>query len=314
MNSANTSPTLSGEDILSVTAFLDVSAVERDTGLSKETLRTWERRYGFPLPLRDPSGNRLYPVAQVEKLRVLRRLMDAGLRPAAIIHRSLDDLLQLGVERSSTLRVGDAYAAEISTVIEVLKARDTGLLRKQLRFYLVKLGIRPFVADLVGGLNAAVGMAWQRGELSIVDEHRYSEQIEAVLREAIEGVQLEPDGPRVLLSTLPGELHKIGLLMLEAILTSQLVQCIPLGTQTPVSAIAEHVKAGGVDIVALSFSSAFPKRVALKGLVELRAALPQRILICAGGDGVRGMRNVPEGILICRNFSALVAELRHWKQ
>lgn len=295
---------------MGVTALLDVSAVERDTGLSKESLRTWERRYGFPLPQRDPSGNRLYPADQVEKLRVLRRLMDAGLRPAAIIHRSLEELLELGLQRSSVLRLGDAFAAEISAVMEVLKARDTALLRRQLRFHLLKLGIHPFVADLVAGLNAAVGMAWQRGELSVVDEHRYSEQIEAVLREAIEAVQLESDGPRVLLTTLPGEQHKIGLLMLEAILTSELVECIPLGTQTPVSAIAEHVLAGGIDIVALSFSSAFPKRAALKGLAELRAILPPGISICAGGDGVRGIRKLPEGIVICRTFSALVAEMR----
>jgi len=31
----------------------NISAVERDTGLSKDTLRVWERRYGFPKPLRD---------------------------------------------------------------------------------------------------------------------------------------------------------------------------------------------------------------------------------------------------------------------
>jgi DNA-binding transcriptional regulator YiaG len=40
---------------------LPIAAVERDTGLSKDTLRVWERRYGFPQPARDGAGERLYP-------------------------------------------------------------------------------------------------------------------------------------------------------------------------------------------------------------------------------------------------------------
>ena len=47
-----------------------IAAVERDTGLSKDTLRVWERRYRFPLPARDPSGERVYSRQDVEKLRV----------------------------------------------------------------------------------------------------------------------------------------------------------------------------------------------------------------------------------------------------
>jgi hypothetical protein len=36
---------------------LPIAAVERDTGLAKDTLRVWERRYGFPQPGRDANGS-----------------------------------------------------------------------------------------------------------------------------------------------------------------------------------------------------------------------------------------------------------------
>lgn len=62
-----------------------IAAVERDTGLSKDTLRVWERRYGFPQPERDGAGDRVYPAGQVERLRTIRRLMDAGHRPGRIV-------------------------------------------------------------------------------------------------------------------------------------------------------------------------------------------------------------------------------------
>ena len=38
---------------------LSIAAVERDTGLAKDTLRVWERRYGFPQPVRDAFDERL---------------------------------------------------------------------------------------------------------------------------------------------------------------------------------------------------------------------------------------------------------------
>ncbi len=68
----------------SSTPGLPIAAVERDTGLSKDTLRVWERRYGFPQPTRDANGERVYPSEQVEKLRLLKRLMDQGHRPGKI--------------------------------------------------------------------------------------------------------------------------------------------------------------------------------------------------------------------------------------
>ncbi len=64
---------------------LNISAVERETGLSKDVLRMWERRYGFPKPGRDDNGERQYTPADVGKLRAMKRLMDIGVRPGKIV-------------------------------------------------------------------------------------------------------------------------------------------------------------------------------------------------------------------------------------
>ena len=66
---------------LQSTVTVSIAAVERDTGLSKDTLRVWERRYGFPQPQRDTYGERVYPLEQLDKLRLIKRLMDQGFRP-----------------------------------------------------------------------------------------------------------------------------------------------------------------------------------------------------------------------------------------
>ena len=74
---------------------LSIAAVERDTGLSKDTLRVWERRYGFPTPQRDAQGERLYSFEQLEKLRLIKRLLDAGHRPGRVVAQPTAHLQQL---------------------------------------------------------------------------------------------------------------------------------------------------------------------------------------------------------------------------
>ena len=70
----------------------NISAVERETGLSKDVLRMWERRYGFPKPARDDNGERQYTLAEIAKLRAIKRLMDVGVRPGKLIGLSLAEL------------------------------------------------------------------------------------------------------------------------------------------------------------------------------------------------------------------------------
>ena len=61
--------------------------VER-TGVAEGTLRMWERRHGFPVPERLPSGHRRYRESDAELvLRVLRE-REAGLSLAAAISRA----------------------------------------------------------------------------------------------------------------------------------------------------------------------------------------------------------------------------------
>ena len=56
---------------------MPIAAAGCDTGLSKDTLRVWERRCGFPQPERDAAGDRACPPEQVKRLQTIRRLLDA---------------------------------------------------------------------------------------------------------------------------------------------------------------------------------------------------------------------------------------------
>jgi MerR family transcriptional regulator, light-induced transcriptional regulator len=266
---------------------VSISGIERDTGLSKDTLRVWERRYGFPQPGRDAFGERAYSQLELEKLRVIRRLMDAGHRPGRLAVLSIAELLRLG-ERPALTRATDAGTShsEIQSHLDLIQAHDIEGLQRSLGQAQARLGLAAFMMKVVAPLNVLVGQAWACGELDIFKEHLYTECVQSLLRNAIHNIPPPAlaTRPRVMLTTFPKEVHGIGLLMAQTMFALQGCTCLSLGTQTPVPDIASAAAAYKADIVALSFTTSISANVAFAGLIELRQTLPASIEIWVGGN------------------------------
>jgi MerR family transcriptional regulator, light-induced transcriptional regulator len=294
---------------------LSIAAVERDTGLSKDTLRVWERRYGFPAPERDAVGERAYSFAQVEKLRVVKRLMDAGHRPGRIVPLPF---LQLQVLSQSTgdpaLRQNQTAldAADLRAHLALIRSHDVLGLRTELTRLLSRFGVTRFVHEVVSPLSAAVGDAWLRGQMAVFEEHMVTETLQIVLRQAIASIPPPAPGagPRLLLSTFPGEPHGLGLLMAEAVFTMEACACVSLGVQTPLWDIAQAAQAYRSDIVALSFTGCMNPNTVIDGLTELRQKLPAGVRLWAGGNAPVLHRRRLDGVEPIRALSDVPAELR----
>lgn len=291
---------------------LNISAVERETGLSKDVLRMWERRYGFPKPVRDDNGERQYSIAEIEKLRTIKRLMDVGVRPGKIIHATQDALNALAEARTAARADGDVPAVE-QEVLALLRAHDALALQNTLANLVMRQGLQRFVQETLAPLNRAIGDAWMRGELPVFQEHLYTEQMQAVLRAAINAFPRQAGTPRVLLTTFPGEHHGMGLLMVEAMLVADGAQCISLGIQTPLEDIRRATIAHGAHILALSFSAAFPVRQASEGLATLRRQLPPSVTLWAGGEMTRRVRKTMPGVVLIPELAATLGALRAWR-
>ena len=69
-----------------------IGAVSRMLGLSVQTLRAWEDRYGQVVPARSSGGRRLYSRDQVDQLSFVREQIERGLQPSDA-HRLLAQLL-----------------------------------------------------------------------------------------------------------------------------------------------------------------------------------------------------------------------------
>ena len=200
--------------------------------------------------------------------------------------------------------------------VELLKAHDVAALRRQLVRDCTQLGLAQFVTGLVVPLNTRVGDAWMRGQLAVFEEHAYTECVQGVLRHAIERLpEARPDTrPRVLLTTFPGEQHGLGLLMAQALLMLAGADCVSLGVATPLWDIALAARAHASDVVALGFAGSMNPDHIVDGLAELRAWLPARVEIWAGGAAPALHRRPVAGVNAITALDTLAADVARWRR
>ena len=293
---------------------MNITAVERDTGLSKDTLRVWERRYGFPAPRRDATGQRVYSIGDIEKLRLAKRLLDHGYRPGKILRFPAERLLEMAdaVGPHDGVEPG---AAALDAVLDLVRTHRVAELHEHLTGGLGRLGLARFLETVIAPLNTRIGDAWARGHLEVFEEHLYTESVQGIVRSAL--AALPRDGaaaPRVLLTTFPNEPHTLGLLMAEAFFALEKCDCVSLGAQTPLRDIVRAAQARRADIVALSFSAAMNAKYAVQGLAELRTQLPGAVAVWAGGNCPVLERRTPDGVLRLPSLADIGPAVQQWRR
>jgi DNA-binding transcriptional MerR regulator/methylmalonyl-CoA mutase cobalamin-binding subunit len=291
----------------------NIAAVERDTGLSKDVLRMWERRYGFPLPDRDANGERTYPPDQVERLRLIKRLMDHGHRPGKLIDKPTEELISLAPRRPVAHFASEAHeAGDLADLLALIKQHDAAGYQRAMQQRLARRGLHRFIEDIIAPLTQMVGDAWEDGSFEVFEEHLFAEQTKRLLRQAIAALPGPAPAPRILLTTVPDEQHVLGLLMVEALFALEGADCISLGTQMPLQEISRAAAAHRADVVALSFSAGFPPRQIPGLLQQLRMMLPAETELWAGGSGVARLAEM-EGILLLGGLDEALKALAEWR-
>jgi len=226
----------------------------------------------------------------VERLRLVRRLMDRGHRPGEILGLSAKELGAL-VRLTDSRPSAPAPRIEVGTedpglgyLFKAVAGFDRARLLDAFRRQWAHMGPIPFLDQLAGAFMDEVGEAWRSGRLEVRHEHFAAACLGDFLREVREPFERRATGPRVIVSTLAGDRHESGLLALSVFLAVRGYRTTYLGADMPIDQIAATAGAG-VDAVAVSISSAVPRTRAAKGVAQLRDALPRRVPLWIGGSG-----------------------------
>lgn len=301
--------------------YVSIAAVERDTGLSKDTLRVWERRYGFPQPGRNSNGERSYPHDQLEKLRLIKRLMDNGHRPGKLVALDQDSLQSLAEPRDLRRRTTGrrAFSTEkrvsLKAYMNLVQDHSQEKLRLQLMQSQRQWGLGRFVTERVAPLSQMVADAVMRGQIGAFAERAYAECAKRVLLDAINCMppQAVAARPRVMLTTFAQETSGLGIVMAEAIFALESCETLSLGLQTPIYDMVQAINAHRMDLLALSFSDSLNPNDISSGLEQLRTSLPAHVEIWVIGPCKALSRRPHVGVLAVPNLESIAAALASWR-
>ena len=287
---------------------LSIGALSRATGIPVETLRTWEARYGFPVPERKPSGHRVYPLASIRRLRRIAEALSRGHRAGDVVAATddaLGDLLTATALSTPETRVMAVEpSGKQSDILQAVEAFDTGRLTRILLQDWARLGPLDFLRTRVAPMIREVGDAWENGRLEIRHEHFFSERVGDLLRSLRLPFEERAAGPLVVCSSLPGEPHALGLQMAALILAVAGCRVLFLGTEVPVAQVASLAKDLNARAVAVSVSQASRGAAMTTQISNLRRLLARRVGLIIGGDGAPRPR---PGVEVIQNLAALDA-------
>jgi MerR family transcriptional regulator, light-induced transcriptional regulator len=268
---------------------LRIGELSRRTGVSPELLRAWERRYGLLHPSRTPTGLRLYSDGDVARVQEMREHLGRGLAAA--------EAAALAARGGGSDAAPEAPALSLPAVRRELADALDRFDEPRAQAVLDRLLSAATVDTLIGGVVlpylSELGARWERGEVSVAQEHFAS----GVLRGRLLGLARDWGlgvGPLALLACLPGEQHDLGLIAFGLMLRSRGWRVVYLGQDAPLETVEQ---AGGEldpSLIVLSTIGAERVRPVLESLRRLAAS--HRVAL--GGAGARNGELERAGVLL----------------
>lgn len=250
-----------------------IGELSRRVGVSAETLRAWEQRYGLLQPVRSRGNYRLYGSQDEARVRRMLAHLTKGLAASEAAKAALS-------ESSAGALAVDGLAGVRAELHDAFAAFDPQRANALLDRGLATVSTERALRELILPVLHEVGERWAEGVITVAEEHFASALIHARLL-ALAGAWTSDSGPRAVLACPTGELHAIGLTCHWLALSSRGWRVCYLGPDTPVPAIERAALATAAKAVVLAAS--MPERFA--ALAAAPPRLPPETLLAIGGRG-----------------------------
>lgn len=221
---------------------LRIGELSRRVGVPVESLRAWERRYGLLAPSRTQGGFRLYGEDDVARVLAMRANLDRGFSAAEAARLALADA------------VGDSSPAPVRSAGELeaaLDRFDESAAQAALDQLFATLTLDVLLRDVLLPYLHELGERWERGEVSVAQEHFASNLVRGRLM-ALARSWDRGAGPRALIACAEGELHDLPLLSFGLVLRGHGWRISYLGADTPVASIVDAATTLAPDAVVVS--------------------------------------------------------------
>jgi MerR family transcriptional regulator, light-induced transcriptional regulator len=264
-----------------------IGVVARRTGITLHVLRAWERRYAVVAPERTAGGQRLYSDADIERLRLLRQVTEAGHGISQVAHLSdaeLAGLVSADAERSGA--PAEETAGEFREACLAAGERMDGeAVQAALMRGVVSLRPREFMGEVLLPVLREVGERWHAGRIGPAHEHVVSQAARRVLHWLLDAYDAQPGSPVLLTTTPAGELHEFGAMAASAVGMDEGWRVIYLGASLPAGEVVRAARQVRASIVALSVVSVPADDAVVAEVSALAAHVPAGVPLVVGGAG-----------------------------
>ena len=267
-------------EVIKMEDCLSIGELSGMTGIGVHTLRVWEKRYGAPHSQRLPSGHRRYPKEEVPRLRAIASALESGYRASKVVTATLEELQNLMDLKPFIESKPDTNADEqvnlaskeilIESWVSWVHGYDDDVLLNSFHDQWGRHGALNFILNFAAPLMERIGKGWETGELDVSHEHFASECLVSFLSEKWRQMNIRKNGPTVLITTLPGELYSLGIIMCAVVTSVTSSKVIYLGVDNPLEDIISTAENYKPEIITMSISHAFDPTTAENLLFKLR--------------------------------------------
>lgn len=286
-----------------------IHRVAKLTGLTKDVLRVWERRYGLLNPTRGSNRYRNYSDDDVLLLRYLKGELDKGSSIGELAVSGREELLERARAASpppARLSLDTPFARLLDELSVSLEPLDKTGFERRLNG---AVAIVPFEEALHGiliPLQQRVGEMWHAGKISIAVEHYVSNLVQQKLFSVINQFPVTDQGPKVIVGCPANEHHELGALAVAYHCAVRGYRVIYVGRNTPVKDLARLCRDIEPALVLLSVTLSIngnDLRALVDSLIEDVAPLCP---IGLGGPGLSSLRDRGDmRLTLLEDFEAL---------
>lgn len=287
-------------------ALFSIGDIAKATGIHADTIRSWERKYGRPAPVRLPSGHRRYSEQDMRWLRRVAEALARGHRASVAVGATEAELTEFLRESS------ESSGEEIANMLRWVRDSRRREIRERLLEAWRTTDPEPSL-EHIAVLSRAVGRAWADGELDVRHEHFLTAVLVDFLRARREEFPTRDGDPIVVLSTLSGEKHGLGLQLAAVVCASKRFVPHMLGIETPLMELMRSARELDAAAVAIGVSLASGGVESDRSLRELRRGLPDGTALLVGGAGARRGRWGTRGTVYLKTLRDLGAWLDQYK-
>lgn len=255
-----------------------IAAVAHLTNLSAEVIRSWERRYGLVTPQRDAAGVRLYSESDAARLALARAATQLG-HPIRHVAKMTNEQLEALCKQDKPEQT--PYAQVVERVISALREHDPTLAEQILSSSALLVPTRSLILDILAPILRAVGDEWERGRISVWQEHLLS----TLIRNTVAALPRAPqNGDAMLFATPPFELHGFGITLAAILASSHGWRSANLGTAVPAEELVHAARRLKPKIVVVGMLlRSVSKASALEYVRTLERELPPKVDVWLGG-------------------------------